>query len=77
MELAPLPRSWVETTGDLVFWEQHKKVWNAAVKQEMGFDTDAGLLQGGHFAALERPDELKADLVKFVDQVWPGITGAE
>ncbi|CAI7629037.1 unnamed protein product [Penicillium viridicatum] len=57
MELAPLPRSWVETTGDLVFWEQHKK--------------------GGHFAALEQPDELKADLVKFVDQVWPGITGAE
>ncbi|KAJ5816468.1 Isopenicillin N synthase [Penicillium robsamsonii] len=57
MELAPLPRSWIETTGDLVFWEQHPK--------------------GGHFAALEQPDELKADLVKFVDQVWPGIIGAD
>ncbi|CAP85718.1 Pc20g03890 [Penicillium rubens Wisconsin 54-1255] len=57
MELARLPRSWIETTGDLVFWEQHQK--------------------GGHFAALERPDELKADLVKFVDQVWPGIAGAK
>ncbi|EKV19229.1 Epoxide hydrolase [Penicillium digitatum PHI26] len=56
-ELAPLPRSWIETTGDLVFWEQHPK--------------------GGHFAALEQPDELKADLVKFIDQVWPGVTGAE
>ncbi|CAG8300740.1 unnamed protein product [Penicillium salamii] len=50
-ELARLPRSWVETTGNLVFWQQHQK--------------------GGHFAALERPDELKADLVKFVNQVWP------
>ncbi|CAI7577403.1 unnamed protein product [Penicillium glandicola] len=57
MELARLPRSWIETTGDLVFWEEHPK--------------------GGHFAALEQPDELKADLVKFVDQVWPGIIGAE
>jgi microsomal epoxide hydrolase len=25
-ELAPLPRSWIETTGNLVYWEQHKKV---------------------------------------------------
>ncbi|KAJ5154491.1 uncharacterized protein N7500_009930 [Penicillium coprophilum] len=57
MELAPLPRSWIETTGNLVFWEKHSK--------------------GGHFAALEQPDELKADLVKFIDQVWPGIIGAE
>lgn len=77
MELAPLPRSWVKTTGDLVFWEQHKKVWNVPVKNEMRLDIDAVFLQGGHFAALEQPDELKADLVKFVDQVWPGITGAE
>ncbi|KAJ5565973.1 hypothetical protein N7535_007611, partial [Penicillium sp. DV-2018c] len=52
-ELTRLPRSWIETTGDLVFWEEHEK--------------------GGHFAALERPEELKGDLVKFVDQVWPGI----
>ncbi|KAJ5124278.1 uncharacterized protein N7515_008103 [Penicillium bovifimosum] len=53
-ELARLPRSWIEATGDLVFWEQHEK--------------------GGHFAALERPEELKADLTEFADQVWPGIT---
>ena len=26
MELAPIPRSWVETTGNLVFWGQHEKV---------------------------------------------------
>ncbi|KAJ6040532.1 hypothetical protein N7499_005337 [Penicillium canescens] len=57
MEIARLPRSWVETTGDLVFYEQHQK--------------------GGHFAALERPDELKTDLTKFIDQVWPGIVGAK
>lgn len=26
MELAPVPRSWVETTGNLVFWGQHQRV---------------------------------------------------
>ncbi|KAJ6078767.1 hypothetical protein N7467_008520 [Penicillium canescens] len=57
MEIAPLPRSWIETTGNLVFYERHQK--------------------GGHFAALEQPDELKSDLTKFVDQIWPGIIGAE
>lgn len=55
MELASLPRSWVETTGNLVYWGQHQK--------------------GGHFAALEQPEALKSDLIEFVDQVWPGITG--
>ncbi|KAJ5115901.1 hypothetical protein N7456_000249 [Penicillium angulare] len=55
-ELAPLPRSWIETTGNLVFWNQHHK--------------------GGHFAALEQPEALKTDLVNFVQQVWPGISGA-
>ncbi|KAH8703842.1 Alpha/Beta hydrolase protein [Talaromyces proteolyticus] len=55
MELAPVPRSWVETTGNLVYWRQHQK--------------------GGHFAALEQPRELKTDVTKFVDQVWPGIVG--
>ncbi|KAJ5594177.1 uncharacterized protein N7459_000385 [Penicillium hispanicum] len=56
MELAPLPRSWVETTGNLVYWGQHHK--------------------GGHFAALEQPEALKSDVVKFVEQVWPDIASA-
>ncbi|KAJ5624140.1 Alpha/Beta hydrolase protein [Penicillium lagena] len=55
MELAPVPRSWVETTGNLKYWEQHQK--------------------GGHFAALEQPQALKADVTKFVEQEWPGIVG--
>lgn len=25
-EIAPVPRQWVETTGDLVFWREHDKV---------------------------------------------------
>ncbi|KAJ5161109.1 Isopenicillin N synthase [Penicillium capsulatum] len=54
LELAPVPRSWVETTGNLVYWGEHQK--------------------GGHFAALEQPDELKADLVNFVEQVRSEIT---
>ncbi|XHG09607.1 hypothetical protein AWENTII_012654 [Aspergillus wentii] len=51
MELLPVPKSWVDTTGNLVFWKQHEK--------------------GGHFAALERPGQMKADISEFVNQVWP------
>ncbi|KAL2815501.1 Alpha/Beta hydrolase protein [Aspergillus granulosus] len=29
--------------------------------------------EGGHFAALERPKEIKEDLAEFISQVWPGI----
>ncbi|GAB1208849.1 hypothetical protein APSETT445_007614 [Aspergillus pseudonomiae] len=50
VELFPVPKSWVETTGNLVFWREHQ--------------------QGGHFAALEKPKELKADLTAFVEQIW-------
>ena len=53
MEIAPTPKSWVETTGNLVFHREHGK--------------------GGHFAALERPADMKKDVVDFVAQVWPGI----
>ncbi|KAL3482449.1 Alpha/Beta hydrolase protein [Aspergillus californicus] len=51
-ELMPAPRSWVEKTGNLVYFNQH--------------------MEGGHFAALERPKELKDDLKEFISQVWPG-----
>lgn len=30
----------------------------------------ANCRQGGHFAALEKPQDLKADLSEFVDKVW-------
>jgi microsomal epoxide hydrolase len=49
-ELAPIPKAWAETTGDLIFWRQHSS--------------------GGHFAALEKPDELWQDIEAFVEQVW-------
>ncbi|KAE8154004.1 Alpha/Beta hydrolase protein [Aspergillus avenaceus] len=52
-ELFPVPKSWVETTGHLVFWRAHQR--------------------GGHFAALEKPAELKKDLTDFVNQVWPSL----
>ncbi|KAL4870773.1 hypothetical protein BDV12DRAFT_43884 [Aspergillus spectabilis] len=29
--------------------------------------------KGGHFAALERPKDLKDDLTEFVSQIWPGV----
>ncbi|KAB8072527.1 Alpha/Beta hydrolase protein [Aspergillus leporis] len=50
MELLPVPRAWVETTGDLVFHREHEK--------------------GGHFAALERPQDLLNDVIAFTEQVW-------
>lgn len=49
-ELAPIPRSWVATTGDLVWYKEHHS--------------------GGHFAAMERPETLLADIEAFVAQVW-------
>lgn len=30
----------------------------------------ANCRQGGHFAALEKPEDIKADLSEFVDRVW-------
>jgi microsomal epoxide hydrolase len=39
--------------------------------------TNVDILKGGHFAAFERPDELKSDVSKFIDQVWPGIVGGK
>ncbi|KAE8382861.1 Alpha/Beta hydrolase protein [Aspergillus bertholletiae] len=53
VELFPVPKSWIETTGNLVFWREHQR--------------------GGHFAALEKPQELKADLTEFVEQIWGSI----
>ncbi|KAH8704777.1 putative epoxide hydrolase [Talaromyces proteolyticus] len=52
-EIMPSPRSWVEATGNLVFWKEHEK--------------------GGHFAALERPQDIADDIVEFVEQVWPTL----
>lgn len=69
LELAPLPRPWVETTGNLVYWAQHQKVWNAIFVK-----TWLTGQQGGHFAALEQPEELKSDLVNFLEQVRPEIS---
>ncbi|KAK5459550.1 hypothetical protein LTS15_003679 [Exophiala xenobiotica] len=48
-EINPIPRAWIETTGNLVFYRQHDK--------------------GGHFAALERPNDLWADVDDFVQSV--------
>jgi microsomal epoxide hydrolase len=49
-EITPVPRSWAERTGRLVWFREHEG--------------------GGHFAALERPGELWADVEGFVGEVW-------
>lgn len=43
MELAPLPRSWVETTGDLVFWGQHRKVCSRTLSSYGNIDANSEL----------------------------------
>ncbi|KAK1139968.1 hypothetical protein N8T08_010964 [Aspergillus melleus] len=49
-EIMPIPKSWLEGTGNVVYFKDHRK--------------------GGHFAALEKPDVLKEDLIEFISQVW-------
>ncbi|KAJ9609204.1 hypothetical protein H2200_006976 [Cladophialophora chaetospira] len=49
-EINPLPKAWIETTGNLVFFRRHEK--------------------GGHFAAMEQPHELLADLEEFLKINW-------
>ncbi|KAK5674342.1 hypothetical protein LTS10_012926 [Elasticomyces elasticus] len=48
-EIAPIPRAWVATTGNLVWYKRHTA--------------------GGHFAALERPQDLLHDVYEFVASV--------
>ncbi|EGR53043.1 uncharacterized protein TRIREDRAFT_103175 [Trichoderma reesei QM6a] len=49
-ELAPIPRAWVETTGNLNIYRQHES--------------------GGHFAAMEKSEDLLADVEEFLGLVW-------
>lgn len=49
-ELAPMPKSWVETTGNLTWYRQHT--------------------EGGHFAALEKPELFVKDMEDFVKDSW-------
>jgi hypothetical protein len=39
---------------------------------DLRFETNAGLLQGGHFAALERPDEIYVSLFG-TGNAWPHL----
>jgi len=48
-ELAPIPISWVKTTGDLKWTRSHD--------------------QGGHFAAMEKPELLLGDVEDFVKTI--------
>jgi microsomal epoxide hydrolase len=56
-ELAPTPKSWAETSGNLVWFKAHEN--------------------GGHFAALERPEELLGDIESFLEAAWKGEGGAK
>ncbi|EAW09488.1 epoxide hydrolase family protein [Aspergillus clavatus NRRL 1] len=69
-ELYPAPRPWIATTGNLVFFQDHQKAWTSIPFRSFQL---TNFTQGGHFAALERPQDLKKDLTEFIEQVWPGI----
>lgn len=49
-ELAPMPRSWVATTGNMKWSRSHDK--------------------GGHFAAMEQPQQLVDDVESFLQECW-------
>ncbi|KAI8932687.1 hypothetical protein NX059_010181 [Plenodomus lindquistii] len=49
-EVAPVPRSWAEQTGNLVWFGKHEN--------------------GGHFAAVEKPEALWRDVEEFVKVAW-------
>lgn len=66
-ELAPTPRSWAATTGNLVFYRQHDAVSHSLI---VSFNSLTGLLKGGHFAAMEQPQVLLQDIQEFISQVW-------
>ena len=48
-EIAPIPKAWVSTTGNLIWYKQHT--------------------EGGHFAAMERPQTMFLDIDEFVQAV--------
>ncbi|KAK4503682.1 hypothetical protein PRZ48_004597 [Zasmidium cellare] len=52
-ELAPVPKAWVQETGNLVWYRGHE--------------------EGGHFAAMEKPELFVKDMEDFVGEVWPTV----
>lgn len=67
MELAPMPKAWIEGTMNLKSWKAHEKVmsaWFFSTEHELTF------WQGGHFAAMENPDLLLEDVEEFISQHW-------
>jgi microsomal epoxide hydrolase len=72
-EIVPSPRSWIETTGNLVFYREHDKVRSGLCFHSfihLILNSPLPSLQGGHFAAVEAPQTLLSDLEAFVSQVW-------
>lgn len=70
-ETSPVPKEWVEATGDLVWFRRHEKVIIFLSQCDLATDSDT-VLQGGHFAALEEPEALLNDVEEFIKQVWEG-----
>ena len=67
-ELAPVPRGFVERTGKKT--SKSEKGNGEVEKTGLVWHRDHFKQGGGHFAALERPAVLLADLEDFVAQVW-------
>lgn len=68
-ELMPTPVHWVEKTVNLVWSKEHKAVSCSSTcirKTQVRADT----MQGGHFAALEKPEELWQDVEEFIKVAW-------
>lgn len=65
-ESNPVPKEWIATRGNLVFFRQHTSVRIRIYRQLFLLL----IVKGGHFAALERPEALLEDIEDFIAQVW-------
>lgn len=53
-------------------FQTEMRAWPAGINERGGLKLTANpFLQGGHFAAMEKPAEIMADIEDFVKQVWP------
>lgn len=68
-ELMPSPKSWVEKTGELVFWKEHQegKAHKRMDLREVVLIDTTLRLSGGHFAAIEQPGRLAEDFLAYLD----------
>ena len=71
LEIMPVPKEWAQQTCNLKLWRAHDEVsLRIRLSRFLRVDSIDRTQQGGHFAAMEKPDVLLQDVEDFVNQVW-------